>query len=214
MEFRIVKRRVNENIGRFQVTLIRLRSLENTIHVMVNTEDRSAVAGEDYVAVHKLVTFNPGITELNVTMEVINDNTREPDEDFLVKLSPQVSTSSGSRQHNYRFGTNTEMTITIVNDDDEQCNPPCGPGLICNANKICVPLPCTMDEQCGGGKICKNGICIPDGCIPPCGPGLRCNANKICVPLPCTMDEQCGGGLFANLCYRGNIYRKMSKNAD
>merc|ERR1712026_296767 len=22
-------------------------------------------------------------------------------------------------------------------------------------------LPCTMDEQCGGGKICKNGICNP-----------------------------------------------------
>ena len=96
----------------------------------------------------------------------------------------------------------------------EGCAPPCGPGLRCNANRICVPLPCTIDEQCGNGKICKNGICIPDGCNPPCGPGLRCNANKICVPLPCTMDEQCGGGLFANLCYRGNIYCKMSKNAD
>ena len=152
MEFRIVKRRVNENIGRFQVTLIRLRSLENTIHVMVNTEDRSAVAGEDYVAVHKLVTFTPGVTELNVEMEVINDNAMEPDEDFIVKLSTQHSTSSGGRQHNYRFGAKTEMTITIENDDDEQCNPPCGPGLRCNEHKICVPLPCTMDEQCGGGK--------------------------------------------------------------
>ena len=80
----------------------------------------------------------------------------------------------------------------------EGCAPPCGPGLRCNANRICVPLPCTLDEQCGGGKKCENGKCLIVGCNPPCGPGLRCNAHKICVPLPCTLDEQCGGGKICN----------------
>ena len=154
MEFQDDEMSVNENEGRFPVTLVRLGSPENTIEVMVRTMDGAAIAGEDYVAVHKLVTFVPGVTELQVSMEVINDNAREPDEDFSVKLSVNDNMSSGGRQHNYRVGAKNELTITIQNDD-EQCNPPCGPGMKCDHNnQICVPR-CTRHDQCGNGKQCQ-----------------------------------------------------------
>ena len=56
----------------------------------------------------------------------------------------------------------------------EGCNPPCGPGLRCNAHKICIPLPCWRDDQCGGGKMCKEGICVPfPGGMRPGGRGMR-----------------------------------------
>ena len=118
MEFQDDEISVNENEGRFPVTLVRLGSPENTIEVMVRTMDDTAIAGEDYVAVHKLVTFVPGVTELQVRMEVINDNAREPDEDFSVKLSVHDNMSSGGGQHNYRFGAKNVMKITTLNDDE------------------------------------------------------------------------------------------------
>ena len=66
-------------VGAFSViTNPRMELFEALIQVVVDTMDGSAVAGEDYVAVHKLVTFAPGVTELEVTMEVINDDAWEP----------------------------------------------------------------------------------------------------------------------------------------
>ena len=118
VEFQTDEISVMENAGRFPVTLLRLGSSEDTIQVVVDTMDGSAVAGEDYVAVHKLVTFAPGVTELEVTMEVINDDAWEPDEDFFVKLSFPDNTSSGGGQHNYRFGSKNVMKITTLNDDE------------------------------------------------------------------------------------------------
>ena len=163
MEFQDDERLVNEDEGRFPVTLVRLGSPENTIQVMVHTMDGSAIAGQDYVAVHKLVTFNPGVTELKVRIEVIDDNAREPDEYFSVKLSVHDNMSSGGGQHNYRVGVKNEMTITIRKNDNEQCNPPCGPGMKCDHNnQICVPR-CTRHDQCGNGKQCQDGICVPIG---------------------------------------------------
>ena len=77
--------------------------------------DGTAVAGEDYIALHQFVTFLPGETEKEVMLEVLNDDAWEPDEDFYVKLS--YPTNCGNSQ-NFKFGRNKILTITTLNDDE------------------------------------------------------------------------------------------------
>ena len=114
IEFQIEDISVLENAGRFPIYLVRTGDSSEEVDVMLDTMDGSAVAGEDYIAVHEVVKFRPGVTEVEVTMEVLNDDAWEPDEDFFVKLS--FPDKSG--QHNYKFGSKKIMKITTLNDDE------------------------------------------------------------------------------------------------
>ncbi len=69
----------------FTVTL----SAAYRVPVTVNfaTQDGTAIAGEDYLAASGTLTFAPGETSKIITVEVIGDPTREPDETLFVNLS-------------------------------------------------------------------------------------------------------------------------------
>ena len=114
VEFQTDAISVLENAGKFPITICRSGDPTETLEVQVDTMDGSAVAGEDYIAVHEVVRFRPHQAELEVVMEVLNDDAWEPDEDFFVKLS----FSSKSENNNYKFGTNKIMKITTLNDDE------------------------------------------------------------------------------------------------
>lgn len=58
-----------------------------TITINYQTANNSAVAGQDYVATAGTLTFFPGTTNLDVTVQTINDNLVENNENFTVNLS-------------------------------------------------------------------------------------------------------------------------------
>ena len=41
----------------------------------------------DYKEINEIITFQPGQKEHEITLEIIDDNKREPDEEFFLKLS-------------------------------------------------------------------------------------------------------------------------------
>ena len=116
IEFQTDAISVLENAGKFAITVVRSGDISSEMEVQLDTMDGTAVAGEDYVALHQLVTFMPGQREKDVVMEVLNDDAWEPDEDFYVKLSYPVS--GGDSSQKYKFGRNKIMTITTLNDDE------------------------------------------------------------------------------------------------
>jgi solute carrier family 8 (sodium/calcium exchanger) len=52
----------------------------------VRTIDDTALNGEDYKGIDKIITIPAGSSETVVDIEIIDDDQWEPDEDFLVEL--------------------------------------------------------------------------------------------------------------------------------
>ena len=116
IEFQTDAISVLENAGRFPITIVRRGDTRDEVEVQVDTMDGTAVAGEDYVALHQVITFKSGEWEKVIVMEVLNDDAWEPDEDFYVKLSYPATCSDSSPK--YKFGRNKILTITTLNDDE------------------------------------------------------------------------------------------------
>jgi solute carrier family 8 (sodium/calcium exchanger) len=55
------------------------------------TQDGTALAGPDYVPLKSSVTFNPGETQKQVMVEVIDDDVFEEDEHFFIHMGNLVS---------------------------------------------------------------------------------------------------------------------------
>ena len=83
-------------------------SSPQTVSVAYATQDGTAIAGSDYVATSGTVQIAPGDTTATINVEVLGDTDVEPDETFKVVFS---DASNGSL-------AGTEITVTILNDDD------------------------------------------------------------------------------------------------
>ena len=91
------------------VTASRFGDPNTTITVQYATSNGSASAGTDYNAKSGSVTFGPGETQKQITVDLINDGLIEETEDFRVELS----SPSGAV-----FGTGARRaTVNIVDDD-------------------------------------------------------------------------------------------------
>ena len=101
VEFEKLSNAVMEDVGTFMIKLVRLGdtskqvntpSLETykislQVSVKLDTIDGTADAGDDYIEVHEVVTFEVGQEELEFEMEIVDDDEWEPDEEFYVKVS-------------------------------------------------------------------------------------------------------------------------------
>ena len=47
-----------------------------------------STAGSDYIPLMEMVTFGRGVTQLCVDILIVNDNTPDPLENFIVEISP------------------------------------------------------------------------------------------------------------------------------
>ncbi|XP_012161483.1 sodium/calcium exchanger 1 [Ceratitis capitata] len=77
---------VLESIGDFEIHVIRSGSLSKLTKVEYYTEDGTAEAGSDYVAVSGVLEFPPGIGEQTIKITIIDDDVFEEDEHFYVHL--------------------------------------------------------------------------------------------------------------------------------
>ena len=66
----------------------------------------------DYFGKSGRLTFNPGQTSKNITIEIVNDNIREGAETFSVRITAIDGATSGAA-----FGPTRETIVTIIDDD-------------------------------------------------------------------------------------------------
>ena len=90
-----------------QFTVSLSGSSTETVTVEYFTEDRDAVAGEDYQAISGTITFAPGETSKDILIPILSDTIDEVDETFSINLAnPSVATVEDG-----------EGIGTIVDDD-------------------------------------------------------------------------------------------------
>jgi len=105
---------VLESDGKVVITLTRT-STEGTCSVDYFTEDETATAGKDYVAVAGTLTFAAGEAKKEVTIEVIDDEEVEVDESFVLKLKPETYKAVGNP---CVLGKSLLTRIKIIDDDE------------------------------------------------------------------------------------------------
>ncbi len=79
-----------------------------TVTVNYAVTGGTAVNPDDYSIAGNQLTFNPGVTQQNIVLTIVDDAVVEPDETVEVTLSNPA---------NATLGANTVHTYTIVNDD-------------------------------------------------------------------------------------------------
>ncbi|XP_028258414.1 sodium/calcium exchanger 1a [Parambassis ranga] len=114
-----------ENCGSVALNVVRGGGdLTSTVSVDYRTEDGTANAGSDYRFTEGTVVFQPGETEKEIRIDIIDDDIFEEDEHFLVHLSNVrvISEGTGSNQANHvdalaGLGLPCTATVTIFDDD-------------------------------------------------------------------------------------------------
>lgn len=114
IEFHSSTAAVLESIGTYTFSLVRHGRMDNTVKVRVETIDGSAKEQEDYEPLNELLTFEPDVREKEVSVNIVDDNQWEPDEEFFVKLT----LVPGKESEDVRLGRTSIMEITILNDDE------------------------------------------------------------------------------------------------
>src|SRR5262249_4123690 len=90
---RMTPPQANARTTAFTVTVYLSPASTQTVTVNYATSDETATAGSDYQAVSGTLTFAPGQTSQNVTVNVYGDTVDESDESFVFNLSNAVNAS-------------------------------------------------------------------------------------------------------------------------
>ncbi|XP_046696227.1 sodium/calcium exchanger 1a isoform X1 [Silurus meridionalis] len=116
-----------ENCGSVAMNVVRRGGdLTSTVSVSYRTEDGTANAGSDYRFTEGFIVFNPGETEKEIRVEIIDDDIFEEDEHFLVHLSNVKVLSEGTNHQDSMsnhvdslagLGLPSTATVTIFDDD-------------------------------------------------------------------------------------------------
>ncbi len=78
---------LNEHLGPVVIDVVLDRVPVHTVTVRATTADGEAVAGTDYLALDTILTFDPGVTNVPVIVEIIDDLIYEFEEGFSIALS-------------------------------------------------------------------------------------------------------------------------------
>lgn len=111
-----------ESCGSIVLTVVRRGAdLGTTMSVDYRTEDGTAIAGPDYHFAEGSVIFQPGESEKEIRIHIVNDDIFEKDEHFLVNLN-NVRVLEGRKTLDHHAATTIlgfprTATITIIDDD-------------------------------------------------------------------------------------------------
>ncbi|RMF27361.1 MAG: hypothetical protein D6756_02035, partial [Cyanobacteria bacterium J083] len=96
-----------------------------TVSVDYNTVNGTALAGSDYIATQGTLTFNPGETQQQIQIQIIDDTVEESDENFLLEFSNiQNANFSGLVTSNDAGGLSSNLGIVKITNDDQQPKKP------------------------------------------------------------------------------------------
>jgi virginiamycin B lyase len=144
---------------RFAVSLDRPESAPVTVGF--STNDRSASAPSDYTATSGAVTFAPGETTKQVTVQVNGDSAIESDETFDLNLANVAGNATVA---------DPQGVATIVNDDQPGTEPPGATGAPGGGTIVNDPKPVSHKFALGNARLnTKKGTATLAVTVP--GPG-------------------------------------------
>lgn len=114
--------RCAESCGSVALTVVRRGSdLAATVSVDYRTEDGTATAGLDYHSAEGSVVFQPGESEKEIRIHIVNDDIFEEDEHFLVHLSNArlLEGREANERHAAAITLGFPRTATITVSDDD-----------------------------------------------------------------------------------------------
>jgi len=104
----VSKKEGNGGTTQFIFTVTLSAAYDQAVTVNYATANGTATSGSDYQAKSGTVTFAPGVRTMTITIIVIANKTKEPDETFFVNLTGSSSNAAISV---------TQGIGTILNDD-------------------------------------------------------------------------------------------------
>ena len=108
---------VLESVGSVTLHVERRGGSEGEVQVAYTTKEQTATADADYVSQSGTLTFAPGEVEKQITIEIIDDDMYEKDEEFTVVLTEP--TGGAVFDHKTDGESNAAIcTVIIVNDDE------------------------------------------------------------------------------------------------
>lgn len=97
---------------KFSITLNHV--YDSAVSVRYKTANKTATAGSDYVAINKVLKFNPGQVKKTVAISVLGDITIEPNEQFNVILINPVNAILGSADTAIGTIRNDDATSSLI----------------------------------------------------------------------------------------------------
>jgi hypothetical protein len=112
LQFAAASFSVNEDAGTATITVLRSVGTAGVVSTTVSTQNRSAVAGEDYTNTIATVSFADGdMTPKTVTVPIVDDIVVEGNETVSLSLSKPTGKAS--------LGTPGLAELTIVDNDNQ-----------------------------------------------------------------------------------------------
>jgi hypothetical protein len=105
------------------------------------TADGTATAGDDYTSISDTLTFEPGVSALNVDVPINDDTLEEEDETVVLVLSNVGGNAS--------IGDNNPATLTILDDDA----PVIDPMLVNDSPTVLGQVTTLTATVSGGGNV-------------------------------------------------------------
>lgn len=106
---------VPEHGGKVMIGIERVGRLDNEFDCLIETIDQTAIKNLDYVPIQHKVRFRMNEMEKRIAIAIIDNNVKNEDKVFLVKLCIPENTAE---RHDVAKGRICMMTVTIVDDDE------------------------------------------------------------------------------------------------
>jgi len=161
-----------EAAGNVVLQLSLSQALTTPPEISVTTQDGSALAGSDYIADSKVVTFAAGETSKQVNIAILTDNESEATESFTVKLETTDSAVGIF---------NTDVQVSIL-DGLPSTSPENVQGLV--VNDLCL-------AGAGTPESLSQAICTTPDATPIAFNQSEDSALKIAYRLGCTSGSNC-----------------------
>ncbi|KAJ7353940.1 hypothetical protein OS493_031080 [Desmophyllum pertusum] len=119
-QFQVSEIRVSESASPVVIVIENTGNTTQSAVLSVSTTDETAIAGQDFIGIsNRQITFTSGEGQISVPIMIIDDSEVEGEESFVVHLR-----LLGPSRPSATLGPKSDVTITIVDDDQQPTEPP------------------------------------------------------------------------------------------
>nr|XP_022318976.1 sodium/calcium exchanger 3-like isoform X4 [Crassostrea virginica] len=148
VEFESPSTAVIEKEGRVKINVIRHGNLDRRVLFRIETIDGTAEATSDYKPLKKTMVFEPKETLLSFDIEIIDDNTWEPDEVFFIRMTIEPEQQAV-------LGKHPVTQVTILNDDEPGTIQFANPSFLFKESVGCAQVKVERINGCDGRIVAK-----------------------------------------------------------